>query len=108
MTGPIDGAVHRVPEDATAWSYRDAVWSGVIDGTDPDPAKAGVIKQCVTYWEALHLHSMGGAYVYFMMEEGQERVRAAYRGNYERLAHIKKKHDPDNLFHANQNIRPAG
>jgi FAD/FMN-containing dehydrogenase len=106
---PIDGAVHRVSEDATAWSYRDALWSGVIDGTDPDPAKAGVIRQwCVGYWKALHPHSMGGGYVNFMMEEGQERVRAAYRGNYERLAQIKRKYDPSNFFHANQNIRPAG
>jgi len=43
-----------------------------------------------------------------MMEEGQERVRAAYRGNYDRLASIKAKYDPDNVFHVNQNIRPGG
>jgi hypothetical protein len=51
---------------------------------------------------------MGGAYVNFMMDEGQERVRSAYRGNYDRLARIKAKYDPDNVFHVNQNIEPNG
>ena len=50
---------------------------------------------------------MGGSYVNFMMEEGQERVQATYRGNYERLAKIKAKYDPDNVFDVNQNIEPA-
>jgi FAD/FMN-containing dehydrogenase len=50
---------------------------------------------------------MGGAYVNMMMEEGQERVRASYRGNYDRLARIKSQYDPENLFRVNQNIRPA-
>jgi FAD/FMN-containing dehydrogenase len=104
---PVDGAAHRLGNEDTAWSYRDALWSGVIDGTDPDPANAEAIKQwCVAYWEALHPHSMGGAYVNFMMEEGHERVRAAYRGNYGRLAQIKRKYDPGNFFHVNQTIRP--
>lgn len=51
--------------------------------------------------------SAGGAYLNFMMEEGQERVQASYRDNYERLARIKAEYDPDNLFRVNQNIRPA-
>jgi hypothetical protein len=105
---PIDGTAHRVGQHETTWSYRDAVWSGVYGGIDPDPAKAETIRHwCVGYWEALHRHSMGGAYVNFMMEEGQERVRATYRDNYERLATIKKKYDPENFFHVNQNIKPA-
>jgi len=45
--------------------------------------------------------------VNFMMEEGQERVQAAYRGNYDRLVEIKSKYDPKNLFRVNQNLRPA-
>jgi FAD/FMN-containing dehydrogenase len=105
---PIDGAPQRVGKDATAWAYRDAVWSGVIGGIDPDQANAKAIKEwCVGYWEELHPHSMGGAYVNFMMEEGQERVQATYGDNYQRLGAIKAKYDPDNLFHVNQNIRPA-
>ncbi len=58
-------------------------------------------------WEALHPWSAGGAYVNFMMDEGEERVRATYRDNYSRLAAIKRKYDPDNLFRVNQNVRPA-
>ncbi|MFD5078920.1 FAD-binding oxidoreductase [Streptomyces sp. NPDC058371] len=106
---PIDAAAHRIGADDTAWAYRDAVWSGVIGGIDPDPANAEVIRQwAVDYWEELHPHSMGGAYVNFIgADESQERVRATYRDHYDRLAAIKRTYDPQNLFHANQNIEPA-
>ncbi|MEV5014186.1 FAD-binding oxidoreductase [Streptomyces sp. NPDC053780] len=106
---PVDGAAHRVGRDDTAWSYRDAVWSGVLAGVDPDPANAEAIRQwCVDYWEELHPYSMGGSYVNFMgTGEGQERVRATYRDHYDRLAQVKRTYDPDNVLHANQNIRPA-
>ena len=50
----------------------------------------------------------GGAYVNFLMNEGQDRVKASYRGNYDRLAKVKLRYDPDNVFHFNQNIQPAG
>jgi FAD/FMN-containing dehydrogenase len=106
---PVDGAAARVGNDDTAWAYRDARWASVIFGVDHDPAGADRIRDwCVDYWEALHPSSMGGAYVNFMMEEGQERVQATYRGNYARLARVKAHYDPDNLFSVNQNIRPAG
>ena len=105
---PVSGAAHRVGKDETAWSYRDANWGAVIVGVDPDPANAGTVKDwCVNYWDAVHPFSAGGAYVNMMMDEGQERVRAAYRDNYERLAEVKRKYDPDNLFCVNQNIKPA-
>ena len=58
-------------------------------------------------WEALHPYSAGGAYVNFMMDEGQERIKATYRENFERLVAIKNEYDPDNLFRVNQNIRPT-
>ncbi len=104
---PIDGAAGRVADDATPWAYRDAKWAQVIVGVDPDPASAPALRQwTVDYFDALHPHSMGGAYVNFMMDEGQERVRATYGSNYERLTQIKRKYDPTNLFHINQNIRP--
>ena len=105
---PIDGRAHAVANDATAFSYRDANWAAVIVGVDPDPANREAITSWTKrYWEALHPHSAGGAYVNFMMDEGQERVQATYRGNYERLAKVKQKYDPGNLFRVNQNIRPA-
>ena len=105
---PIDGAASRVPGDATAFAYRDGGWAGVVLGVDPDPANAALISQWARdYWEELHPTSAGGAYVNFLMEEGQDRVRAAYRGNYDRLARAKRRYDPDNVFHINQNIQPA-
>ena len=92
----------------TAWSYRESTWGAVIVGVDPDPANAAKLRDwAVAYWEALHPYSAGGAYVNMMMEEGQERVQAAYRDNYDRLVKIKNTYDPTNLFHVNQNIRPT-
>ena len=80
----------------------------MIVGVDPDPANRDLITDwCKGYWEALHPYSAGGAYVNFMMEEGQGRVQATYRDNYQRLVDIKKKYDPNNFFRVNQNIRPA-
>ena len=106
---PIDAAVHRTAPDETAFSYRDARWAEVIFAVDPDPEKADLLKTWVVdYYDATHEFSAGGAYVNFMMDEGQERVQASYRGNYARLAEIKKRYDPNNLFRSNQNIRPAG
>jgi hypothetical protein len=82
---PIDGAAHDVGNGDTAFSYRDAQWAEVIFGVDPDPANADAIRDwCVGYWDATHPYSAGGAYVNFMMDEGQERVRATYRENYDR------------------------
>lgn len=104
---PIDGAAHRKGSADTAWSYRDANFAQVIVGVDPDPANADALRTwTVDYWEDLHPYSAGGAYVNFMMDEGQDRVQATYRDNYERLAQVKTKYDPHNLFQVNQNIRP--
>jgi FAD binding domain/Berberine and berberine like len=105
---PIDGAVHDVGSSDTAWSYRDAKWGAVFAGVDPDPANVDAIRSwSIDYFEALHPYSAGGAYVNMMMDEGQERVRASYRDNYDRLAGVKALYDPDNLFRVNQNIQPA-
>jgi FAD/FMN-containing dehydrogenase len=105
---PIDGVAGRVPKDDTAWNYRDAHWGMVMVGVSPDPAdNAHMIEWTRNYWSALHPYSAGGAYVNMMMEEGQDRVRAAYGDHYDRLAQIKARYDPDNLFHINQNITPA-
>jgi FAD/FMN-containing dehydrogenase len=105
---PIDGAVHRVGRTGTAFSYREANWAAVIVGVDPDPANsARITTWCKNYFDAVHPHSAGGAYVNFMMEEGHDRIRASFRDNYERLAAINSQYDPMNLFRVNQNIRPA-
>lgn len=106
---PIDGAVQNVGKTDTPWGARDARWSMVIAGIDPDPKKANALKTWGRgYWEAVHRFNPGGAYVNFMMEdEGDARIKAAYGENYARLATIKKKYDPNNLFRVNQNIKPA-
>jgi FAD/FMN-containing dehydrogenase len=107
---PISGAAARVPEDATAFAYRGGGWAGVMAGIDPDPANLAAITDWAhSYWQELHPTSAGGAYVNMMMEdEGRERVLASYRGNYDRLAQIKHRYDPGNLFHINHNILPRG
>lgn len=105
---PINGAAHRAGKNDTAFSYRDANFASVIVGVDPDPANNGRITQWARdYWLALHPHSAGGGYINMMMDEGNDVVQAAYRDNYERLAEIKRRYDPANLFRVNQNITPA-
>jgi FAD/FMN-containing dehydrogenase len=106
---PVNGAASHVSNNATAWSYRDATWAEVIVGVSPDPAQKETITDWArAYWTALHPYAESGAYVNFMMEgEGDERVRAAYRENYERLSQVKRHYDPANLFRINQNIQPA-
>jgi hypothetical protein len=106
---PIDGAVHRVGSGETAWNCRDATWSMVIAGIDPNPQKAGpVTRWTKAYWEAVHPFDLGGAYPNFMMDdEGDARLKATYGANYARLAAVKSKYDSANLFRVNQNIKPA-
>jgi UDP-N-acetylenolpyruvoylglucosamine reductase len=103
---PMDGAVQQVPADATAFSYRDVKFSHIIAGIDSDPANMPAHTAWVRdYWAALHPHSAGGAYVNFLMDEGQDRIRGTYQGNYPRLVQAKATWDPGNLFRVNQNIR---
>ena len=103
---PVNGAVHRVDKNETAFNYRDVKFSRVIVGVDEDPANAEKMTNWAReYWEALHPLSEGGGYVNFMMEEGQERIKATYGDNYEKLQKVKAKFDPDNFFHVNQNIK---
>jgi FAD/FMN-containing dehydrogenase len=105
---PINGAARRVGDHDTAWSYREANWAQVIVGVDPDPAKKEqIVGWARSYWDALHPYSAGGAYINFMMDEGEERVKASYRDNYPRLAAIKRQYDPANFFRVNQNIKPS-
>ena len=104
---PINGAASRISNKETPWNYRGATWAMVIAGIDGDAANNDKIsKWAKDYWGALHPHSAGGAYVNFMMEEGEDRVKATYGDNYEKLTAIKAKYDPDNFFRMNQNIRP--
>ena len=104
---PINGACHRVAADETAFAYRDATFAMVIVGAWPDPAdNEANVKWVRDYYEATAPLSEEGGYINFMAGDDQERIRANYKGNYDRLVDIKRKYDPDNLFHLNQNIKP--
>ncbi len=105
---PINGVARRIGKSETAWAHRQANWAQVIVGVDPDPAnRDAIIEWAKAYWEALHPYSTGGAYINFMMEEGEERIKATYKDNYDRLVAVKNKYDPGNLFCVNQNIKPT-
>jgi hypothetical protein len=80
----------------------------VIAGIDTDPRNAGNIRRWARqYWEAVQPFSNGGGYVNFMMgDEGNNRLKATYGDNYDRLVALKGKYDPANFFRINQNIEP--
>ncbi|GEM32533.1 oxidoreductase [Nocardia neocaledoniensis NBRC 108232] len=106
---PIDGAVHDVAVDATAFAYRTANFAPVIAGMWPDPLdNESHTKWVRDYYAALEPHTADGGYINFMAADDQNRIRANYGPNYDRVAAIKKTYDPANLFHLNQNIVPAG
>jgi hypothetical protein len=104
---PIDGACQRVAPEATAFTYRDVPFATVISGAWPDPGdierNIGWVRR---YHEALRPYSEEGGYVNFMSGDDEDRVRANYRHNHDRLVEIKRRYDPQNLFRLNQNIVP--
>jgi hypothetical protein len=105
---PWSTSTRRRSRGGAAFAYRDGGWAGIIAGVDPAPANAGLISQWARdYWQELHPTSAGGAYINFMMNEGQDRIKASYRGNRDRLTQVKNRYDPGNTFHVNQNILPA-
>lgn len=105
---PINGKAHDAGNSDTPWAYRDANWAQVIVGIDPDPANKDVItKWAKDYYEALHPFSAGGAYINFIMDEGEKGVKTSYKQNYDRLVQVKNKYDPKNVFRVNQNIKPT-
>ncbi|MEO8197526.1 MAG: FAD-binding oxidoreductase [Thermoanaerobaculia bacterium] len=104
---PVNGACNRVASDATAFAFRDARFATVIAGSWPDPAdNVRNTRWVKDYYAAIEPHSSLGGYVNFMAADDQQRIRDNYKGNYGRLAAIKRRYDPQNLFHLNQNIEP--
>lgn len=108
---PLGGAVARVGADETAFAHRDAAYSAIITASWTDPAEDTANREWVRgVWDALRPDARLGVYVNYMQDdadEGEARVRAAYGAKYERLAALKGRYDPGNLFRLNQNIRPA-
>ena len=103
---PLDGALNELTEDHSAVGNRDAAAVvNVASAWDRAADDAPNIEWARSAWQALRAFSTGGTYVNFLTEdEGDDRTRAAYRSNYERLSTIKGRWDPENVFHANKNI----
>jgi FAD/FMN-containing dehydrogenase len=105
--GLIAGAPNRIATDAMAYGHRDARFVLNVHGrwneaTD-DQKCIGWARE---FFKASAPYASAGAYVNFMTEEEGDRVAAAYGSNYERLVEIKRRYDPENVFHFNQNIKP--
>jgi FAD/FMN-containing dehydrogenase len=107
--GLISGAANRVPPDAMAYAHRDAKFVlNVHARWDDAKEDAKCMDWARSFFRASAPFASAGAYVNFMTEDEADRVAAAYGANYQRLARIKTKYDPKNVFHLNQNIKPVG
>ncbi len=106
FVGLIEGAANRVPSDAMAYGHRDAKFVLNVHGRWDEAAqdKTG-IAWARAFFKASLPYASAGAYVNFMTGDEGDRVAAAYGVNYARLKQIKKKYDPENIFHNNQNIK---
>jgi FAD/FMN-containing dehydrogenase len=105
--GHIAGAANRVAPEAMAYAHRDARFVLNVHGRWDNPAQdATCIEWARAFFDASAPYASAGAYVNFMTEEEGNRVAAAYGSNYDRLVQIKRRYDPENVFHLNQNIKP--
>ncbi len=105
--GFIAGAPNRVSAEATAYCHRDAKFVLNVHGRWDDIAHDEIgTAWAREFFQASAPYASAGAYVNFMTEEEGDRVAAAYGSNYDRLVRIKKRYDPENIFHLNQNIKP--
>jgi FAD/FMN-containing dehydrogenase len=106
----MGGAAARVPADATAFPHREAPYILNLLSRWEDPAQD---EEALAWgrdtYASVQEHTTGGAYINYLDDEGADRVRDAYgSGTWERLQAVKATYDPDNAFHRNQNITPAG
>jgi len=105
----LEGALNEHDEDDGAVGNRDARYVFGVKGMwEPDEPEADSYRQWVRdAWERLRPFSTGRTYINFQTtDEGQERVRASYGANFDRLVEVKQTYDPDNVFRSNRNIRP--
>ncbi|MGH2456246.1 MAG: FAD-binding oxidoreductase [Candidatus Limnocylindria bacterium] len=108
LIGQLGGAIGDVATDATAYPHREAPFLVNINGVTDDPSHDDeAIAWTRSCFDAMEPFSTGGVYVNFMGNEGDARVRAAYGLAYQRLARVKARWDPDNVFAVNQNVAPA-
>ena len=105
---PINGAVHDVGSEATAFGHREAKYATVIAGMWPDPKQNEAnIRWVKDYYSALAPYSEQGGYINFAASDDADRVGANFGSNFDKLRKVKSKYDPSNRFRVNQNITPA-
>jgi FAD/FMN-containing dehydrogenase len=101
------GAMGRVANNTTPFAHRDALFAFSQDAIWQKREDTETnVQWAKDYWQAMRAYSPRGAYINFMADEGEDRVRETYRDNYQRLVQIKRKYDPANMFRLNQNIKP--
>ena len=105
----LEGAVQRVGENDTSFSYRNSKYAMVIQTRWQDPSETEKhLKWTHNFFNSMKSHGTGKVYVNFIADEGEKRVRDAYNPTtFKRLQDIKAKYDPGNMFRMNQNIKPA-
>ena len=104
---PLDGAAARPGSSDTAWPWRDAAFAQMFAATAPAPGFGDALRAWSTrFRDTLRPYAMPGRYANFQMDDGPEAARACYGTNAARLAQLKSRYDPGNLFRLNQNIQP--
>jgi FAD/FMN-containing dehydrogenase len=104
----LGGAMSHIPVDATAFAHRDKQAMISVFDTELHLGNSEHLAHAERLWQVLSPYTEG-VYVNFLMDEGEQRIREAYPpATYARLAALKQRYDPSNLFHYNQNIVPGG
>jgi len=104
---PVNGACHDVGAAETAFGHRDATYAAVIAGMWPDAVENDAnIRWVKDYYAAITPHTLAGGYVNFASADDQSKVAENYGSNFARLREVKRRYDPSNVFHHNQNIEP--
>ena len=104
---PLDGAAARAGSSDTAWPWRDAAFAQMFAATAPAPGSGDALRAWSTrFRDTLRPYAMPGRYANFQMDDGPQAARACYGTNAARLAQLKSRYDPGNMFRLNQNIQP--
>lgn len=103
-----DGAMNKISDDKTAFNYRDGRFNFLITSLWTDAADSDTnIRWTQDFYRAMEPFMARAAYLNYIGDEGEDRIKEAYGRNYQRLAALKARYDSDNLFCMNQNIKPV-
>jgi FAD/FMN-containing dehydrogenase len=108
FSGVVGGAITRVDPTATAYPHREPGFNVVLAGEWLDPSEDEEnIAWVRSTFDALRPHTADAVYVNYLAVDEPDRIRAAYGPNWDRLVTLKRRWDPDNVFHLDQNIDPS-